>query len=180
MTQPFHVACMHFSTCAAIRYARGQPDIVVRAPCSHARMVLTLLTHFDAHLKGIARDAQLTSSSTKSCTALGISVVKPLCLCKWQVEEEYRVEGMPVHWYMVSDCPALRYKAAKKYGPKVSYLGNLDISWSLSNGLMLIIGAPAPAACADCAKLQECRSQCRPLLGVHVLQTFPAKVHPRM
>ena len=27
--QPFHVACMHFSTCAAIRYARGQPAIVV-------------------------------------------------------------------------------------------------------------------------------------------------------
>ncbi|KAK9919098.1 hypothetical protein WJX75_009394 [Coccomyxa subellipsoidea] len=39
--------------------------------------------------------------------------------CASKVEEEYRVEGMPVHWYMVSDCPALRYKAAKKYGPKV-------------------------------------------------------------
>lgn len=54
------------------------------------------------------------------------------------------MEGMPVHWYVVSDCPALRYKAAKKYGPKVrkpsqtevlvSYLVNLDVSWSLSNG----------------------------------------------
>ena len=37
-----------------------------------------------------------------------------------QVEQEYKVEGMPVLWYVVSDCPALRYKAAKKYGLKVS------------------------------------------------------------
>ncbi len=36
-----------------------------------------------------------------------------------QVEDEYRVEGMPVRWYVVSDCPSLRYKAAEKYGPKV-------------------------------------------------------------
>ncbi len=36
-----------------------------------------------------------------------------------QVEDEYRVEGMPVHWYVVSDCPSLRYKAAEEYGPKV-------------------------------------------------------------
>ncbi|EIE18113.1 hypothetical protein COCSUDRAFT_60600 [Coccomyxa subellipsoidea C-169] len=26
---------------------------------------------------------------------------------------------MPVRWYVVSDCPSLRYKAADKYGPKV-------------------------------------------------------------
>lgn len=96
-----------------------------------------------------------------------------------------------MHWYVVSDCPALRYKAAKKYGPKVrkpsqteilvSYLGKLDVSWSLSNGTHAHkLGTPAPAARVDCARLQECRSQCRSLLGVHVLQTFPAKVHPRM
>ena len=36
-----------------------------------------------------------------------------------QVETEYRVEEMPVHWYVVSDCPSLRYKAAEKYGSKV-------------------------------------------------------------
>ncbi|BDA45840.1 hypothetical protein COCOBI_07-6270 [Coccomyxa sp. Obi] len=39
--------------------------------------------------------------------------------CASKVEEEYRVEGVPVHWYVVSDCHTLRYKAAKLYGKKV-------------------------------------------------------------
>ncbi len=38
-----------------------------------------------------------------------------------QVEEEYRVEKIPVHWYVVSDCSTLRHKAAKMFGQKVSW-----------------------------------------------------------
>lgn len=37
-----------------------------------------------------------------------------------QVEEEYRVEKIPVHWYVVSDCSTLRHKAAKMFGQKVT------------------------------------------------------------
>ncbi len=39
--------------------------------------------------------------------------------CNGQIEDEYRVESMPVHWYVVSDCAALPYKAAERYGGKV-------------------------------------------------------------
>ncbi|CAL8469091.1 g8632 [Coccomyxa elongata] len=39
--------------------------------------------------------------------------------CAAKVEEEYRVEGRPVYWYIVSDCPSLRTEAAKLYGAKV-------------------------------------------------------------
>ena len=36
-----------------------------------------------------------------------------------QVEEQYRVEGQEVLWYVVSDCARLRGKAAELYGAKV-------------------------------------------------------------
>lgn len=36
-----------------------------------------------------------------------------------QVEEQYRVRGQEVLWYVVSDCARLRSKAAERYGAKV-------------------------------------------------------------
>ena len=47
-----------------------------------------------------------------------------------QVEEEYQVEGRPVYWYIISDCPGLRTKAAKTYGAKVCLQGNSQNSFS--------------------------------------------------
>ena len=36
-----------------------------------------------------------------------------------QVEEQYRAGGQEVMWYVVSDCAALRGKAAERYGARV-------------------------------------------------------------
>ena len=43
--------------------------------------------------------------------------------CVAQVEEQYRVGGQQVLWYVVSDCARLRARAAERYGAKVMLPG---------------------------------------------------------